>query len=98
MNRPNLSVHILKELCLLGSLNHPNVCPLYQVIDSPSTIFMIMEYEANSDLFDLVAKRRGLPDKEAVILYRQIVSGVHYCHSQNIVHRDLKPENSKPFN
>jgi len=24
---------------------------------------------------------------------RQILSAVHYCHSQNIVHRDIRPEN-----
>ena len=34
-----------------------------------------------------------LPEQEAVRIFRQIISGLAYCHRFSICHRDVKPEN-----
>ncbi|CAI5511351.1 unnamed protein product [Closterium sp. Naga37s-1] len=35
----------------------------------------------------------GLPEKEAVDVFRQLVEAVQYCHAKSVVHRDIKLEN-----
>ena len=48
----------------------------------------------NGELFDYITRQpHGLEEEEALMLFRQILSAVGYCHSFNICHRDLKPEN-----
>ncbi|KAJ3345727.1 MAP/microtubule affinity-regulating kinase 3 [Kappamyces sp. JEL0680] len=86
--------NVTRELMVLGGLHHPNVTPLLQVIDSPTSLYMVMQLEKGGELFTYIQQRGRLPEGEAVGMFRQIVSAVEYCHSQSIVHRDLKPENS----
>lgn len=52
-----------------------------------------MEYVDGGELFHYVEQRRGLPEDETVVIFRQIVSALLYCHRLHICHRDLKPEN-----
>ncbi|KAK4810601.1 LOW QUALITY PROTEIN: hypothetical protein QYF61_007338, partial [Mycteria americana] len=66
---------------------------LYQVISTPTDIFMVMEYVSGGELFDYICKNGRLDEKESRRLFQQILSGVDYCHRHMVVHRDLKPEN-----
>jgi 5'-AMP-activated protein kinase catalytic alpha subunit len=66
--------------------------PRYEVIDTPSDIFVIMEFVSGGELFDYIVSRGRLPPDEARHFFHQIVSGIEYCHHYNVVHRDLKPE------
>ncbi|KAI8893694.1 kinase-like domain-containing protein [Globomyces pollinis-pini] len=93
VKKGTLPTQLTRELLILGSLNHPNVCQLLQVIDTTNTIYLAMEYIPGGELFHYIQKHKKIPENQAVVFFRQIVSGVHYCHSQSIVHRDLKPEN-----
>lgn len=52
-----------------------------------------MEYVDGGELFHYVEQRRGLDEDETVVIFRQIVSALLYCHRLHICHRDLKPEN-----
>lgn len=45
------------------------------------------------ELFDYLVNRGKLPVPEALNYFKQMISGLHYCHSYSIIHRDLKPEN-----
>jgi serine/threonine protein kinase len=46
------------------------------------------------DLFECIDAHERFPEKTAKIVFRQIVSAVHYLHSElNVCHRDLKDEN-----
>ena len=65
----------------------------YEVIDTPTDIFMILEYVAGGELFDYIVSKGRLSTDEARHFFHQIVAGVEYCHFYRIVHRDLKPEN-----
>uniref|UniRef100_A0A182RTH5 non-specific serine/threonine protein kinase n=1 Tax=Anopheles funestus TaxID=62324 RepID=A0A182RTH5_ANOFN len=84
---------IRREIQNLKLFRHPHIIKLYQVISTPTDIFMIMEYVSGGELFDYIVKNGKLQESEARRFFQQIISGVDYCHRHMIVHRDLKPEN-----
>ncbi|XP_060574981.1 5'-AMP-activated protein kinase catalytic subunit alpha-2-like isoform X19 [Ruditapes philippinarum] len=84
---------IRKEIQNLKLFRHPHIIKLYQVISTPTDIFMVMEYVSGGELFDYIVKNGKLQEHEARRFFQQIVSGVDYCHRHMVVHRDLKPEN-----
>ncbi|KAL3117888.1 hypothetical protein niasHT_000038 [Heterodera trifolii] len=84
---------IRREIQNLSLFRHPHIIKLYQVISTPSDIFMIMEYVSGGELFDYIVKHGRLKTGEARRFFQQIISGVDYCHRHMVVHRDLKPEN-----
>jgi len=84
---------IRREIQNLKLFRHPHIIKLYQVINTPSDIFMVMEYVSGGELFDHIVKNGKLNEIEARKFFQQIISAVAYCHRHMIVHRDLKPEN-----
>ncbi|XP_066935374.1 5'-AMP-activated protein kinase catalytic subunit alpha-2-like [Clytia hemisphaerica] len=84
---------IRREIQFLKLFRHPHIIKLYQVISTPSDIFMVMEFVSGGELFDYILKHGKLSEREARKFFQQIISGVDYCHRHMIVHRDLKPEN-----
>jgi 5'-AMP-activated protein kinase catalytic alpha subunit len=84
---------IRREIQNLKLFRHPHIIKLYEVISTPSDIFMVMEHVGSGELFDYIVKNGKLKEHEARRFFQQIISGVDYCHRHMIVHRDLKPEN-----
>ena len=65
----------------------------YEVIETSSDIYVVMEYVSGGEMFDYIVSKGRLPEDEARRLFQQVMSGVEYCHRHMVVHRDLKPEN-----
>ncbi|KAA0201997.1 hypothetical protein HAZT_HAZT009672 [Hyalella azteca] len=84
---------IKREITNLKLFRHPHIIKLYQVISTPTDIFMVMEYASGGELFEYIKKQGKLKESEARKFFQQIISGVDYCHRHMVVHRDLKPEN-----
>ena len=84
---------IRKEINILKRIRHKNVIQLYEIIESKSNLYIIMEYCENKELFDYIVSKKQLEEKEACRFFQQIIDGVEYLHLSNITHRDLKPEN-----
>jgi 5'-AMP-activated protein kinase catalytic alpha subunit len=84
---------IRREIQNLRLFRHPHIIKLYQVISTPTDIFMVMEFVSGGELFDYIVKKGKLTEAEARPFFQQIISGVDYCHRHMVVHRDLKPEN-----
>lgn len=93
MKSNKMSTKIQREIRLLKYFNHPNMIKLYQVLDTDLNIYMVMEYVAGGELFHLVNEHEGLREEDARTLFRQIISGIEYCHQNLVAHRDLKLEN-----
>ena len=89
----SMAEKVQREINILKMCTHPHIIRLYEVIDTPSDIFVIMEYVSGGELFDFIVSRGRLPPDEARQFFHQILSGIEYCHYHKIVHRDLKPEN-----
>ncbi|GMF15464.1 unnamed protein product [Phytophthora fragariaefolia] len=84
---------VAREIKILKRNRHQNVIQLYEVIDSPDRIFLIMEHVDGGEMFEYIVAHHRIREPEAAYLFRQIVDGLAYLHSNEITHRDLKPEN-----
>ena len=84
---------IKREIQVLKLFHHPHIIKLYQVIKSPTDIFLMMEHVSGGELFDYILEHGKLAEPKARKFFQQIISAVAYCHQHMVVHRDLKPEN-----
>lgn len=84
---------VAREIHILKLIRHPNIVQLYEIIETPKQLYLIMEYANGGELFDYIVSRNRLSELEACKLFQQIISGIEYIHRLNVVHRDLKPEN-----
>ncbi|KAK4752859.1 hypothetical protein SAY87_021657 [Trapa incisa] len=84
---------VRREIKILRLFMHPHIIRLYEVIETPSDIYVVMEYVKSGELFDYIVEKGRLQEDEARNFFQQIISGVEYCHRNMVVHRDLKPEN-----
>ena len=84
---------IKKEIDILKQLRHDNIVQLYNVIDTLTHIYLIMEYVNGIELFDYIVKNKRINELESCHFFQQIISGIEYLEKINIVHRDIKPEN-----
>lgn len=62
------------------------------MIETPETIYIVMDYEAGGELFDYIVAHKRVKEVEARRFYRMVLSAVDYCHKNAVIHRDLKPE------
>ena len=80
----------LREVSILGELNHPNIVQIHSVFQTPARIYLFQELIKHGDLFSYMAKRDSLREVETFPIAWQILEALRYLHSQKIVHRDLK--------
>ena len=86
--------HLFQEVTCMKLVQHPYVVRLYEVIDTQTKLYLIMEYGDGGDMYDYIMKHEhGLEDGKAQKYFKQIVQAISYCHQLRVVHRDLKPEN-----
>eukprot|EP00127_Corallochytrium_limacisporum_P003359 Clim_evm48s148 gene=Clim_evmTU48s148 len=85
--------YLQREIRYWKLLHHPNICRLYEVIETEENIVLIMEYMSGGELSAWVRKHGALKEKHARRYFRQIISAMDYLHKNQIVHRDIKPSN-----
>lgn len=86
--REKFSGHFEREARSISSLNHPNICTLYDV--GPN--YLVMELIEGETLADRL-KSGPLPGKIALPYASQILAALEEAHEKGITHRDLKPGN-----
>ncbi len=81
-----------REAKTISSLNHPNICTLYDVGHEEGLDYLVMEFLEGETLYDRV-KRGPVPLDELLKIAGQIADALDKAHVQGLVHRDLKPAN-----
>uniref|UniRef100_A0A6B2L0V0 non-specific serine/threonine protein kinase n=1 Tax=Arcella intermedia TaxID=1963864 RepID=A0A6B2L0V0_9EUKA len=90
---PREQVSMAREITIMKLLKHKNILRLYDIYENEEKIFLILDLFEGGDLYGYLTQKGALPPDEALLLFKQIIAGVEFCHQNMIVHRDLKPEN-----
>jgi eukaryotic-like serine/threonine-protein kinase len=88
LTQEQFSERFEREARAISSLNHPNICTLFDV--GPN--YLVMEL-VDGETISARLKRGPLPIDEAVQYARQILAALGQAHERSIIHRDLKPGN-----
>ncbi|GJM21138.1 MAG: hypothetical protein DHS20C15_10530 [Planctomycetota bacterium] len=97
------SARFRREARVTATLEHPNVCALYDSGADDACAWLAMQYVPGQTLADWLAERSArrtsgrAPDaseiREALALIEKVARALHVAHTHGIVHRDIKPAN-----
>jgi eukaryotic-like serine/threonine-protein kinase len=89
---PKARERLRSEARTASSLNHPNICAIYEIGEQSGEVFIAMEYVEGKPLSKLI-RPEGLPVETTLRYGLQIASALEHAHDHGIIHRDLKPLN-----
>ncbi len=81
-----------REARAAALLNHPNICPVYDVGAIDDVPYLTMAYVDGQPLQDW-ATRPPRPPEQVLALVRTLALALEEAHQRGVVHRDLKPSN-----
>ncbi len=86
-----------REARTASSLDHPNICTIYEVEEHEERPFLVMQLLEGETLRDRLARasadHTALPLDEALDIALQVLAGLEAAHRKGIIHRDIKPAN-----
>jgi non-specific serine/threonine protein kinase len=81
-----------REARAAASINHPNVCQIYEIGEDGGDLFIAMELLEGKTLAEQL--RQGpLSVSQTIPIGLGVLAALSALHSRNIIHRDLKPSN-----
>jgi eukaryotic-like serine/threonine-protein kinase len=81
----------LHEARSLSALDHPNICRLFEYLESPDGDFLVLELIEGVTVTRAIAQ--GMSRARKLRVAAEIVTALAAAHRKGIVHRDLKPDN-----
>ncbi len=82
----------LREARAVATLNHPNICAIYDVGEQEGQPYLVMELLHGETLQQYLSHYRLTPS-EVIYLGQQAASALGAAHARGIIHRDIKPAN-----
>jgi TolB-like protein/Tfp pilus assembly protein PilF len=89
---PQAKQRLLAEARAAANLDHPNICPVFEVGEHEGQSFIAMQY-LEGELLDHRLQAGAMDTADAVRIAAQIADALSEAHEQGIVHRDIKPAN-----
>ncbi len=82
----------IREARVIASIDHQNVCPVYEIEEADGFTFIAMACLEGTSLEEKI--RTGpIPVKQATGIALQAAYGLQAAHAKGVVHRDIKPAN-----
>jgi eukaryotic-like serine/threonine-protein kinase len=83
----------LREARALAQVNSPHVVAVYDAGEDDERPYLVMELVEGTTLERELERAGRLEPARAVVIAKDIASGLASAHEQGIVHRDVKPSN-----
>lgn len=65
-------VSVRREIKILRLFMHPHIIRLYEVVETQTDIFLVMEYVKSGELFDYIVEKGRLAEEEARRFFQQV--------------------------
>lgn len=97
-NEPPARQRFEREVLLAREIQHPNVCPTYDLFREEtagggSFLFLTMKLLQGEPLSEIVRRRGRFASDKALPILKQMAAGLDAAHASGVVHRDFKPGN-----
>lgn len=92
-NKSKAQARFEREARAAASLEHPNICPVYDVGSIDGIPYLAMAYVQGRSLADYLSQTKSISTRQSVALIRKIALILQEAHDRGVIHRDLKPSN-----
>jgi eukaryotic-like serine/threonine-protein kinase len=83
---------LLREAQTAATLDHPNICAIYEVGEEHGRSYIAMQY-VDGETLDARLTRQKISPPDALNIAVQVADALAEAHTLNLVHRDIKPSN-----
>jgi len=83
----------IRESDLAGSLDHPNIIPVYDADETNGLLYIAMRFVEGTDLKAVLEQEGRLHAGRTLAVLEQVASALDFAHERGLVHRDVKPGN-----
>ena len=90
---PGVRERFVSEARAAATLDHPNLCPIFDAGEVDGIPYLTMAYVEGQPLAEPIAAGNPLPQRDAAILVRKLAVALQEAHDRAVIHRDLKPSN-----
>lgn len=82
----------LREARAASAIDHPNICTVYEINETPNLLFFVMQYIEGATLKKTI-NGRPMPTEVALEISLQLADALAEAHSHGVIHRDIKSSN-----
>jgi serine/threonine protein kinase/tetratricopeptide (TPR) repeat protein len=94
---PQALKRLYREARVASAMEHPNLCPIYELGEHQGQPFIVMQMLEGETLRDWISHATDQTSascmKQVVDLAIQVCRGLEAAHEKGIIHRDIKPAN-----
>ena len=77
------------EADMLRKIDHPNIVKIHGVYDTPTKLYLVMDYLSGGELFDRIVQQSHFSELAAAQMVATLIGAIRHMHARGIVHRDL---------
>lgn len=81
------------EIKIMEQISHPRIARMYEAVETPKRMHLIMECLDGGNLCSYVKAKRRLSEEESKRIFFQILQAIDHLHDLGVSHRDVKLEN-----
>ena len=97
IENPDFLKYYENESLFMKELKHPNICRLYTSFRENNSLYMIMEFMNNGNLFTFLntnmTSKKKIEEGKLWNIFEQCLKALIFIHSKGLIHRDIKPAN-----